>query len=143
MIEQQAKVIAINDDSVLLETERQSTCSKCSMNKGCGTGLLAKHVGQRFAQLEVTRTTDVRLGEQVRLAIPEEALLRGAFSMYIIPLLAMFAFSAAAIYLQQIFNFSEFIEIIAGVCGLWIGFYWVRHRVRTQKDSIQATILEE
>lgn len=143
MIEQQAKVVEINDKSILVEAERHTTCSKCAINKGCGTGLLAKHVGRRFAKLEVKRSRDVLPGEQVRIEISEEALLRGTFILYIVPLLLMFVFTAIATYLQQLFHFHEFIEIIAGICGLWIGFVWVRHHMNTQKDEIQARIIEE
>lgn len=139
MIEQQATVIGSDDDTVWLEAERQSTCSQCQLKKGCGTGLLANHVGKRFSRIAVNKTIDVTIGQQVRLAIPEESLLKGTFVMYIMPLVLMFLFAAAA----QFLNFNEMIEILAGISGLLIGFYWARLRLANNKDGFQARIVEE
>lgn len=139
MIEQRATVIGSDDDTVWLEAERQSTCSQCQLKKGCGTGLLANHVGKRFSRIAVNKTIDVTIGQQVRLAIPEESLLKGTFVMYIMPLVLMFLFAAAA----QVLNFNEMIEILAGISGLLIGFYWARLRLANNKDGFQARIVEE
>ncbi|THF54438.1 MAG: polyurethanase, partial [Methylophaga nitratireducenticrescens] len=49
MIEQKAKVIRSDESTIWLQTERQSTCDKCQVKKGCGTGLLSEHVGRRFS----------------------------------------------------------------------------------------------
>lgn len=139
MIEQSAKVIKFDKDMVWLEAERQSTCSGCKVRQGCGTGMLAKHVGQRFSNIAVMKIGDVALGQQVQLAIPEEALLQGAFLMYILPLILMFILSASA----QALHFNEAIEIFAGLSGLLIGFYWVKTHLAKKKDGFQARIVEE
>ncbi len=139
MIEQKATVVSYDEKTIWLEAERQSTCDGCQVKKGCGTGLLAKHVGKRFSRIAVAKTMDVHIGQQVQLAIPEESLLQGAVLMYILPLIMMFAFSAIA----QTLNVSEALEIIAGIAGLLIGFYWVRIRLQRQTDGLQAKIVEE
>lgn len=139
MIEQKAKVVSFDDETVWLEAERESTCSGCQVRQGCGTGMLAKHVGQRFSRITVKKTSDVEIGQQVQLAIPEETLLQGAVLMYLLPLVLMFIFAAIA----QSLNFNEALEIIAGISGLFIGFYWVRIRLRNKKDGFQAKIVEE
>jgi sigma-E factor negative regulatory protein RseC len=139
MIEQQAKVIACDDNTVWLEAERQSTCSQCQLKQGCGTGLLANHVGKRFSRIAVNKTFDVTIGQQVRLAIPEQSLLQGTFVMYIMPLVLMFLFATAV----QFLNFNEIVEIFAGISGLLVGFYWARLRLVNNKDGFQAKIIEE
>ena len=139
MIEQKATVISCDGDTVWLEAERQSTCSQCQLKQGCGTGLLENHVGKRFSRIAVNKTTDVAIGQQVRLAIPEQSLLRGTFVMYIMPLVLMFIFSAVV----QFLNFNEMVEIFAGISGLFIGFYWARLHLSKNKDGFQAKILEE
>jgi len=96
MIEQQATVIEIKDDTIWLQAERQSTCGQCQIKQGCGTGLLAKHVGQRFSKIAVNNTTDVSIGQHVTVAIPEQTLLQGAALMYLLPLGLLFMFSMAA-----------------------------------------------
>ncbi len=138
MIEQQAVVTQCDDKTVWVETERQSTCSSCSIKQGCGTGLLSNHVGKRFSQIAVNKTADVQLGQQVKLTIPEQALLHGATLMYLLPLVLLFLFAVVA----KTLNLNEFMEIFAGFSGLFVGFYIVRLRMRNRNHTIQAEIVE-
>ena len=93
MIEQQATIIEVDGNTLWLQAERESTCSSCQVKQGCGTGLLAKHVGKKFSKISVHKTTDVALGKVVTLVIPEQALLQGATLMYMLPLTLLFLFS--------------------------------------------------
>jgi len=139
MIEQQAKVISFDKQTVWLETERQSTCGQCQVRKGCGTALLEKHVGQRFSNINVMKTSDVTVGQNVQIAIPEAALLRGAFFMYIVPLLMLFLFATLA----QLITANDGLEIVAGFAGLIVGFYGVQYYFRDNKQGIHATIVKD
>ncbi|NQY26610.1 MAG: SoxR reducing system RseC family protein [Piscirickettsiaceae bacterium] len=139
MIEQSAKVISCNEETVSLEVERESTCSACKVRQGCGTAMLAEHVGKRFSHITVPKTGDVNVGQQVQLAIPEETLLQGAFLMYIMPIVLLFVFSAIA---QQFTN-NAFIEIISGLTGLALGFYLVKIRLKNKEAGFQARIIED
>lgn len=138
MIEQKATVVRSDDSTIWLKAERQSTCDKCQMKKGCGTGLLSEHVGRRFSMLTVPNNQVVQPGQQMNVSIPEEALLHGAYMMYLLPLLFMFA---AAVISRFMFA-NEFLEIIAGLAGLMIGFYWVKKRLKNQKIAIETQIIE-
>ena len=139
MIEQQATVIDIDDDTIWLQSQRQSTCSQCQVKQGCGTGLLAKHVGKRFSKIAVNKTTETTVGQVVTLAIPEQALLQGAALMYLSPLALLFLFSVV----MRTFQMGEELEILAGLVGLVVGFIWVKQRLRNKKDGIQAKVVEE
>ena len=139
MIEQKATVVASDEETVWLQAERESTCSQCQVKQGCGTGLLTKHVGKRFSRIAVAKTNDVTVGQQVQLAIPEQSLLHGAFLMYIVPLALLFLFAAVA----QALDFNDAGEIFSGLSGLFIGFYWVRIRLRNTKNGFKARIVEE
>ena len=46
MIEENGRVVDVEDGYAWIETERRSTCGSCSANKGCGTATLAKVMGQ-------------------------------------------------------------------------------------------------
>ena len=139
MIEQQATVIQIEDDTIWLQAERQSTCSQCQIKQGCGTGLLAKHVGKRFSKIAVNKTAETTVGQVVTLAIPEQALLQGAALMYLLPLALLFLFSIVT----RTFQLGEGLEILAGLAGLITGFIWVKQHLRNKKDGIQAKVVEE
>jgi sigma-E factor negative regulatory protein RseC len=138
LIEQHAVVTQYDDNAVWVKAERQSTCSACQMKQGCGTGLLSNHVGKRFSEIRVDKISDVHIGQQVQLAIPEHTLLQGATLMYIVPLVLLFIFAAVA----KTLHFNEMIEIFSGLCGLFIGFYLVRTRLRNYKSDVQAKIVE-
>ncbi len=139
MIEQQATVVEVDDDTVMLQAARQSTCSSCQLKQGCGTGLLAKHVGQRFSKIVVNKTTDVEIGQQRTVVIPEQTLLQGAALMYLLPLGLLILFSMVA----RILALGDGFEIILGLVGLLSGFLWVKQRLKNKKDGFQARILEE
>jgi len=139
MIEQQATIIEVDGNTLWLQAERESTCSSCQVKQGCGTGLLAKHVGKKFSKISVHKTTDVALGEVVTLVIPEQALLQGAALMYLLPLTLLFLFSI----ITRSFGLGEGTQIVAGLTGLATGFAIVKENLRNKKDGIQAKILEE
>jgi len=139
MIEQQATIIEVDGNTLWLQAERESTCSSCQVKQGCGTGLLAKHVGKKFSKISVHKTTDVALGEVVTLVIPEQALLQGAALMYLLPLTLLFLFSI----ITRSFGLGEGTQILAGLTGLATGFAIVKENLRNKKDGIQAKIIEE
>ena len=139
MITQQAIIVDIDDDTVWLEVERQSTCSQCQVRQGCGTGLLSKHVGNRFSRISVKKTNDVTIGQHVQLAIPEQHLLHATVLIYIVPLICMFLLASVT----QVLNINELAEIFSGIAGLLIGLYWVRRYLRNKKDDFNVRIIEE
>lgn len=114
MLYQRTTVIEVNEHSICLEVERQSTCGQCKLKKGCGTGLLAEHVGKRFSRIVIDKTTEVSPGQKVNLAIPEQNLLQGAALMYLLPLLLMLLFAVVARWL----GFTSVGEIASGLLGL-------------------------
>ncbi|WP_273152206.1 SoxR reducing system RseC family protein, partial [Methylophaga thiooxydans] len=132
-------VISRDIHQVWVEAERQSTCGQCQARKGCGTGLLAKHVGQRFSRIAVKTSQDLRVGQQVMVTIPEQALLSGAVMMYLLPLLLMFVTAALA----HIANSGELVEIIAGLSGLVAGFYFVKSRLKNKNTGVQVKTIED
>lgn len=139
MIEQKATVVRSDDSTIWLQAERQSTCDKCQVKKGCGTGLLSEHVGRRFSTIAVPKKHIVEPGQHMNVSIPEEALLHGAFMMYLLPILFMFAGAG----LSRLMFANELLEIIGGLAGLMFGFYLVKNRLKNQKIAIETQIIEE
>ena len=136
MIKQAATVTACEADVVWVEAQRESTCGQCQLRKGCGTGLLAEHVGKRFSRLAVSDTTQgFSPGQQVQLEIAESALVKGAFLMYIIPLLFLFIFAA----ITKILNLGELMGIVFGLGGLLIGFYLIKKRLRKHQNTVRIS----
>ena len=139
MIEQRATVIDITDKTVLVEAERQSTCNKCQVKQGCGTRLLANHVGKRFTTIAVDKTSAVDIGQQINLAIPEQVLLQGAAVMYLIPMIVMIL----AALLVSAFQFGEVAQTLAGISGLVMGLMMTRWYLKDKKTDFKVSMLEE
>lgn len=96
MVEQEARVITIEGDQLMLEAETRSSCNACEVKSGCGTSVLAKWVGRKFTRFQVKNTVDARVGDQVVVGLPESALVSGSVTIYLLPLLAMIAAAVVA-----------------------------------------------
>ena len=96
MLEQTATVVAVENGQLVLETRPQSTCQSCSVNKGCGTAVLSKSVGQKVIHFRLDNTIGARKGDTVVLGLPENAVLKGSAILYLLPLLVMIATAVVA-----------------------------------------------
>lgn len=81
--------MSVEGDQLFLEAETRSSCQGCEVKSGCGTSVLSKWVGKKFTRFQAKNTIDARVGDQVVVGLSETALLRGSFSIYLIPLLGM------------------------------------------------------
>lgn len=124
MIEEPGVVMSADADTVWVATQRKTTCGSCAAKATCGQGILTVLSADKKPQLIQVRTDlAVRKGDQVILGIAEETLVRSAFLVYILPLLAMFA----AAFSTQALNISEPWIIFSAVLGFLAGSLWVRH----------------
>jgi len=139
MIEETATVIEVNDQRLLLETQRQSACQSCSVKSGCGTSTLAKVVGNRSSQFAVEKTLDVKVGDEVIIAIDENALVQGSLLIYFLPLIFMLITGLVAEYLFV----NELITILSVVAGFISAMIFVRYVLSrsTLKKSIQPHLI--
>lgn len=124
MIEEAGVVVTVESDAVWVATQRKTTCGSCSARMTCGQGLMTSLASDKKPHL-IKISTDLLLreGDQVTLGMPEELLVRSAFLVYMLPLLAMFI-SALGV---NALNASEPWIIFAAVLGFLAGALWVRY----------------
>ena len=122
MIEEQAQVIEVRGDVLLLQAQTQSACGSCAANKGCGTSVLSKVVGRKFTHFQAENNINADVGDTVVVGISEDALLKGSIVMYLIPIVAMLFFALLADYFMTVTmqNRDLMIAAAAGV-GLVAG----------------------
>lgn len=96
MIEERARVIAVEDGQLLLEAQTQSTCTSCAARQGCGTSVLSRWVGRKFTRFQVPNTVNATVGDEVVVGLAEKAMLQGSVLVYLLPLLAMIAAAVLA-----------------------------------------------
>ena len=88
MIEESARIVAVEDDAVWVEARRESACGRCALRSGCGHGLLDGMRRSRALHLRLPRPRTPALGvdDRVVLGIAEGAILRASARMYGLPL---------------------------------------------------------
>ncbi len=128
MISEQAIVVAIEGNETWIETQRKSTCGSCAANSACGTSVLSKVLGKRMSNMKAINKIGARVGDRVMVSLDESALLKGAFMVYMLPLLLMFLFSFFGVFISDTFfaDKSEIVVIIFAIIGFVSGLTMVK-----------------
>jgi len=128
MIEENGRVIAVESDTAWIEIQRKAVCDTCSVNKGCGTGVLAKAVGNKRFRIPVNNRINARIGDDVIIGISDDMLVKSSFVAYMVPLLMLFLGAWIGEHVAQFVGFSnsEGFSILFGIVGLSSGFLWLR-----------------
>lgn len=128
MLEETARVERIEAGEIWVETQRRSTCSSCSVNKGCGTATLAKVLGNRRTLVRVLSDLPLEPGDQVVIGIREQALVRGSLAVYAVPLLLLLtgAVMGELGAGQGLWGSAEAASVLLGLSGLVAGLLWLK-----------------
>lgn len=149
MLHETGRVIGIDADGLWVETEKQSTCAKCSAKSGCGQKLLTEYTSQ--ANLTVIKAfffngSDKEhwgVGDNVVLGVDDNALVKAAAVAYLTPLISMVLFALAA---EELLTFANDANAVFGaVLGLIFGGLLVKvHSRHARADSCyQAKIISK
>ncbi|NOX92275.1 MAG: SoxR reducing system RseC family protein [Gammaproteobacteria bacterium] len=141
MIEEHARVIALENNDVWVETQRRTACGQCAANKGCGTATLAKVLGNKRNRVRTLnpQATLVAVGDEVIIGINEQALVRGSLAVYTVPLLMLFVFGFLGQLLstQLLMTNQDILPVVLGLSGLLLGFVQVRRFTRVIADDVR------
>ncbi len=147
MIEERARVVALEPGAVWVETLRQSACGSCAAQKGCGqsaiarmsekpmhvralTGLHAQASHYQY-QLEQYQVGQYQVGDEVIIGIPEDILLKSSLVAYLMPLI----FALVSALSVQAINPADGWVTLGGAGGLALGFVGVwLHAQRVKHD---------
>lgn len=135
MITENATVVLIRDNQTWIETQRKSACGQCSANKGCGTSVLSKVLGNKLSKMKAINKIDARVGDEVIVGLNESSLLKGAFTIYMLPLLFLFIFSFLGQVVSSYLQFDDNEILIIGFSIL--GFYLGLRRVKLFSKSVE------
>lgn len=147
MIEEQAQVVEVNEDSIWVETQRKSACGSCAANQSCGTALLARVLGNKRNKVRILNPEQIKVSvaDEVVIGISEQALVRGSLAIYIVPLISLFVFSllGETMASQLSIGSKDLMMTGFGVFGMVLGFAWVRrfNRVVSTNRDYQPVLL--
>lgn len=140
MIEEQATVVSVDNDSVIIETVRTSACAQCSASDGCGQKSLSEWAASKMTHIRVTNplAVDVKQGDRVVVGIDEGGFLKASTLVYFVPLLMIFI----AGLLGQILGATEPVIILLAAIGLCAGLVIVKMTSRKlEKKSVYQPVL--
>lgn len=137
MIEETAKVVEAGDKGIWVEVQRQSTCGQCAANKGCGTAVLQKVIGNKRTRVRVLSDIPVRVGDEVVVGLDESAYLKGSFAIYLVPLILMFVFGLLGETLakQLVLTVDNSVAVLFAITGFAVGVAWLRKFNKSISDD--------
>jgi sigma-E factor negative regulatory protein RseC len=106
MITQTAMVMDVHDETASVQVIRESTCGQCSVQKGCGTSVFSRILGNKFSRLTVLNPVNAQQGDVVILGLQESVLIKSTLLMYLFPLLMMFGGAVLVVMLNNFLGFS-------------------------------------
>lgn len=138
MMTETAQVITTEGDYAWVETQRKTTCGSCAVQKGCGTSVLAKVLGNRTSRIRVVNTIGASTGEMVVIGVEDGMLVRTSFAVYAMPLILLLLGGLAGGMLADALQWEarEGATATGGVLGLLLGFLWLRRY--TQSIALDA-----
>jgi len=140
VIEEHARVIAVQNGQLLLEAQTKASCSACAVKQGCGTSVVSKWVGRKFTRFQAPNTVNARVGDEVVVGLAEEAMLKGSVLVYLLPLLAMIGFALLADSLIAADTPSrDLMVLIAAVAGFSLMLVISRLLLSTGSNSSKLT----
>ena len=113
MIEERGQVMAVERGQVRVAVSRQSSCGSCKARAACGQGLMQGLKPGRIHEVLALCELPVQAGDVVVLGVDESLALRGAFLVYLLPLLALLA---GALLVERA-GLGEGWAIIGGLVG--------------------------
>jgi sigma-E factor negative regulatory protein RseC len=132
MIVETGTVVAIESDSLWVETIQKTACEACVAQKGCGTRVLSKLTGKtnRIRVLLDRHSVEaITVGQDVDIAIPEDVIVKGSLLVYLLPVVC--AVSGA----WMAGSAGDTGSMLGAICGLLAGGLVVNlHSKKTRND---------
>ncbi|BDX07216.1 SoxR reducing system RseC family protein [Planctobacterium marinum] len=119
MQEEIATVIDCKDGIVEVSTKIKNTCDGCEQSSHCGTGLLARYLAPKPENLRLKSNLALRVGQKIKIGLPDALLLKLAFAIYFVPILILVL--VASVLSSFIPGISELVLVASsvGAATLW------------------------
>ncbi|WP_062269603.1 SoxR reducing system RseC family protein [Endozoicomonas arenosclerae] len=139
MIEEEGRVVAVEQGAVWVETIRKSTCSSCSARNGCGQNLLEKYrASKQQAYIRATSEWSIDEDDRVIIGIPESALMKASLLVYLMPLI----FMMGSLWLANAVGWNDLLTALSAMAGLAAGFIPVRMLGHSTSDMCRVKVIK-
>ncbi|MCI0508368.1 MAG: SoxR reducing system RseC family protein [Gammaproteobacteria bacterium] len=139
MLEEHATVVSVDEDGIWVEVQRRSVCGQCAANKGCGSAVLQKVLGNKRNIFRVSGDFPVNVGDEVIIGVNENALVKGSLLVYAVPVLYMivFALLGETIVSRTLSIESDSMSVLGALVGLVVSVMGLRWHSRKTTDHPQ------
>ena len=128
MLEEHATVVAVEENAVWAEVQRQSVCGQCAANKGCGSAVLQKVLGNKRNIFRVSGDLRVSVGDEVVIGVNENAIVKGSLLVYALPIICIivFALLGETIASRMMSIESDYMSVLGAAIGLIVSVFGLR-----------------
>tara|TARA_Y100001956_G_scaffold3954_1_gene3733 strand:+ start:9797 stop:10267 length:471 start_codon:yes stop_codon:yes gene_type:complete len=128
---------------VELSCEQQTSCSSCSSQKSCGTGIVSKAVGNKSLHWHLLTKKAVKEGQVVEIGLPEKSLLQSAAVVYLVPLFSLiFGALLGSWWFAPLLGGGEGVVILSSAIFTGSGIYLAKAlAAKLERDSSQQVTL--
>lgn len=143
MIEEDALVSAVEGGLVWIEKSRRPACSGCA--ESCGSSLTAQFFSEKKIRFPVVSALELKPGDRVVVGLAEDALVRGAFGVYLLPLFALLAGALIAKFLAESMGWPdhELAGALGGVSALLVSLMGLKVTGLFDRTGFQPVILRK
>jgi len=133
MIEENALVVKTSTEDkqyAWVQTQRKSACGTCSAKSACGTQILSRIFGQKLSRIKVINSCNAKPGDYVVIGLEDQALLKGSFLLYFVPLIFLIIFSLIGTLIAKSMSlptgYIDLSSIVSATLGMLFGILAVR-----------------
>ncbi|MET4693995.1 SoxR reducing system RseC family protein [Endozoicomonas lisbonensis] len=141
MIEEQGRVVTVEEGAVWVETIRKTTCSSCSARNGCGQHLAEKYKSSKthsYIRAANETGSTIKEHDEVVIGIPEDSLMKASMVVYLLPLLSMMA----GLWLGSFLVLGDLVTVLLALSGLAAGFVPVRMLGQKASELCRVQVLK-
>ena len=134
MIVETGTVVAVESDSLWVETIQKTACEACVAKKGCGTRVLSKLTGKTNrirVLLQQQSADDLVIGQDVSIAIPEDVIVKSSMLVYIVPV------ACAVLGAWLAGSTSDLTSILGAISGLLLGGLIVNIQSKKTRNDLR------
>ncbi|WP_412971156.1 SoxR reducing system RseC family protein [Glaciecola sp. MF2-115] len=140
MIEETGIVKKVAGTDVWIETQIKTTCGSCQVSKNCGTSVVAKAFTAKPELLKLSTPHLLKVGQSVKLGIPEEQLIGASSLVYLLPIFVLVISVTSFQYLLP--SLHEMWQILFGFAATALSFWQIsKYAKRQDKGQFSPVIL--
>mgnify|MGYP003385687768 CR=1 FL=1 len=136
-MQQQGKVIAVDQHKIWVDVTRQNACNSCSAKNGCGTSLMERALPNSGSVFELNAgNNNFELGSWVDISMDEDKIVSASLLIYGLPLLCLLMGAMAA---NAVIG-ADLGAIVGAIIGFGFGFLITRTIDARMAKNLAPTI---